>query len=132
MLLDQIYNKLLTDGVINGTTWKCFIGFLPDEQDQCIGLFETGGLPPDKINRETTMPTFQVRVRASKLSYADCRNKWQDVFRSLQDANQTGLSPDPLQKIYLMQAMQTAPIVVFDEKQRPNMTVNFRVIMAAS
>jgi hypothetical protein len=133
-LLDMVFTKLQQDGVFDGTVWKCYKNFIPDDQDQAIALYETGGFPADTLARENESPTFQVAVRAKRFDYTACRNKWQEVFDSLQDAQQdyAGDPSDPLPGIYLMQAMATGPLAMVDEKQRPLLTVNFRVIKERS
>lgn len=124
MLLDIIKTKLTTASVVNGTTWKCFIGFCPDDQDQVISLHLTGGLPQDTHGGENVTETFQLRVRAATLDYATCETKWRAAFNALQDADLSANS------IYLIQALTSGPLEWFDEKDRPNMSVNFRVMRA--
>ncbi len=123
--LDKVRQKLLDVGVANTTTWPCYIGFMPDDQDQCLGLFDSGGLPADTLNRENRHPSFMVLVRAARMDYAVCMAKWQAVYSALQDAAQTGGSPDTLSGVVFIQAMQSHPNAFIDEKQRQNMTANF-------
>jgi hypothetical protein len=127
-LLDDIKAKLSADGVFDGSTWKCYIGFLPDDQDNCIALFETGGEPPDTLARENIRPWFQARVRAGAHEYAAAHSKWQAVYDSLNDAETSGVSPDYLPGYVYIQAIQTGPLVFYDAELRPNMTVNFRAL----
>lgn len=127
-LLEDIRFKLQVDNVFDGSTWKCYLGYMPDEQNQVIGIFESGGLPSNTLNRENTLPSFQVRIRASQQDYVVCRNKWQAVYNSLQDASESNGSPETLVGYYLIQALASAPLVWTDELQRVNMSVNFRVI----
>lgn len=128
-LLTDIRNKLIADSVVEGSTgWKCYVSYLPDDQDKVVGVFATGGLPSDTLGGENELPTFQVRVRGSRQAYTEVETKWYQVFDSLQDARETGVSPDPLEGYYLIHALATAPMPFQDEKMRVNMTVNFRVV----
>lgn len=56
-----------------------FIGDMPDSPDNCIAIFETGGLPAD-IDLPTKKPTIQVLIRNT--SYVTGRNLI-DSLRSL-------------------------------------------------
>jgi len=124
MLLDDIRAKLSAAGVFNGTTWICYSGYLPDDQDQVIALFETPGLPPDTLGRENEQPSFQVRIRGTRLDYATARAKAQAAFDCLQDA-QAGAGL--LTGYAFIQAQHSGPLYWTDDKQRPNFTYNFRV-----
>jgi hypothetical protein len=123
-LLDTIRTRLTDQAVVDGSTWKCFIGYTPDAQDQVVSLNPTGSWHGQETHEgDNVHDTFQVRVRGSKLAYNTCEGKWRDMFDALQDAD---LSASP-NFVYLLQSEQTAPMYYLDEKQRPNMTANFRV-----
>ena len=124
MLLDDIYNYLTAQGYVNGATgWPLYEGYMPDDQDLTVALYETGGYPADTLLRENQRLTFQLRVRGSRRDYVRVRQKWQDLFNALQD------SLDPLlTDIALLQAMHYGPLVFTDDKGRVNMTANFRVM----
>jgi hypothetical protein len=126
-LLETVKEKLEADGVVNGSTWKCFVGFLPDDQDQCISIHLTGGFPQDTHEGENVLMTFQALVRAGDRAHDVCEAKWWDMFNSLQDAD-FGASPVGDATVYLCQAMATGPLTFGDEKQRTCMTANFRVV----
>jgi hypothetical protein len=123
MFLDDVYTYLTNGGYVNGATgWPLYEGYMPDDQDLTVALYETGGYPADTILRENQRITFQLRVRGSRRDYARVRQKWQDLFNALQDANNPALNG-----VALMQAMHYGPLVFTDDKGRVNMTVNFRV-----
>jgi hypothetical protein len=124
-LLDTVRTKLTTDGVVDGSTWKCFIGYAPDDQDQIVQLTPSGGLPQDTLGNETVRDTFQVLVRAGELEYGTCETQWWAMFNSLQDAD-LGASD-----VYYLQALSSAPAFYLDENRRPNMTANFQARRAA-
>lgn len=130
-ILDSVYTYLVANGAngIGTSAWPVYIGFMADDQDQMIGLFETGGMPADTVGRENQRVTFQVRIRAARLDYATCRTMWQTVFNLLQDAQQTATGYLP--GIYYIQAMHYGPMFFNDDDGRSNMTANFRVMMAA-
>jgi hypothetical protein len=125
MLLDDIKAKLISAGVANTTTWRCFVSYAPDSQDQLISLHDTGGYPQETLAGDVNHETFQVRVRAGARDYATARSKWQEVFNALNDA-----SP-PTVGIYLIQAEAAGPLTSYDDAERPNLTVNYRVKRAA-
>ena len=125
-LLDDIRSHLIAQSVANTTTWKCYIGYAPDAEDQLISLEVTGGLPQDTHGGETVTQTFQVRIRAGEKAYTTCEDKWWNMFSALENADISISGSD----IYLMHAFASGPIVYYDSKQRPNMTANFRVVRA--
>jgi len=123
MFLDDVYNYLTSYGYVNGNTgWPLYEGYMPDDQDLTVAIYETGGYPADTLMRENQRITFQLRVRGSRRDYARVRQKWQDLFNALQDADDT-----LLQGVALCQAMHYGPLAFTDDKGRVNMTVNFRV-----
>ena len=135
MLLDNIAAYLIARGVSTGPTdqnWPLFLSFFSDDQDQMLGVFETGGLPADTLGRENERVTFQVRVRAGRLDYPTCRAKWKQIFDLLQDAQQTAGSPPLLPNVYYIQAAHMGPMMFLDDKGRPNATANFHVMQKRS
>lgn len=125
-LLDSVRDYLIAMGA-SGSSWPVFIGYMPDDVDQTIGLFETGGFPADTLGRENEDVTFQVCVRASRQAYAVARAKWQQVFDLLQDAQQTAGSPVLLPGFIFIQARHYGPLAYVDPKSRTNMTSNWNV-----
>ena len=61
-----------------------------------------------------------MRVRAGKLEYAACHDKWWAMFNALQNASITD--------VYQIEAMASGPLGWTDEKNRHNLTANFRVV----
>lgn len=136
MLMDDIQAYLQAHLVDESGRWPVLIGVLPQNQDRGIGLFETGGYPATEINRETETVTFQLLVRANRQEYAVARQKYQDCFDLLQDAQQTGTSPNVfLPGVVFIQALGRGPLQ-FNEKQpgtmaqavqsRPMFSANFK------
>jgi len=126
-ILDDVRQYLTIQGAVS-TFWPCYIGFLPDNSDQAIGLFEYPGLPAETLAREIETVSFQVRVRGARSDYATVRAKWEECFNLLQDAQaSSGSSPSWLPGVVFIQAKQFGPIHLNDEKGRPNFESNFRV-----
>ncbi len=123
--METVRAALVTAGVIDGTDWAGYIGYIPDDQDQVIGLVPTGGFPQDTHGGENGHPTFQVTVRAGRNEYATARAKWLDMYHALHDANLSASN------IWLIQAYTTDPIQMQDGNNRPSFVTNFRVIRAA-
>ncbi len=139
-LLEAIRNKLIADYVANTTTWKCFIGYTPDDQDQVISLTSTGGYPFDTLNECSTLPTFQVNVRSPYLARTNCESKWWEIFNCLKcgpPPYRIPLPGDPPAAwrdlsnygVCLIEPMQTAPLEWLDAKDRVNMSLNYRVVL---
>lgn len=120
-LLTIIRQKLLDDSV-GGSDWPVFIGYTPDDPgvDQIIGLQLSGGTADETMLGENVYETFQLKVRAGRLEFADCESKWREAFDSLHDASISGIS--------LIQALATGPMPWYDEKSRICMSANFRVV----
>lgn len=124
MLLDDIETILVEAGETE-TSWPLYKAHLPDSPDQTISIFETGGYAaPDHYAVENASVSFQVRIRAAYRDYAVARQKWQDVFDVLHGTKRT--SPF---YCYIM-ALNDGPLSFPDEKGRPNLTVNFKVLKA--
>lgn len=127
MLLDDIETYLTAMGAVS-PSWPIRKGILVDDTDQAIAIFETGGYPADTLGRENLNPTFLVQIRGPRLDYLATRNKWQEVFDILQDAQQSAGSPTLLPGYYMVQAMHDSPRSIgTDDKGRPNLVMNFRV-----
>lgn len=122
LLLNDIYNFLAIK-VGNSTGWLTYKGFMPDEQDQCVGIFETPGLPATDMERDNETVAFQIRVRGSRWDYEAVHRKWENIFDALQDSL-------PAPHYYLCQCEQYGPMVFYDPNGRVNMTTGFRVIRA--
>lgn len=133
LLLDEIRTYLIAQGVVGSLIgWPIYEGYLPDDQDQMVGLFETGGYPSDTLGRENLRVTFQTRMRGIRFDYAVARRKCDDILGALQDAKQTSGSPVLLSGFVYIQAMAEAPLFFNDDQGRPNFTLNWRVLRIKS
>lgn len=125
-ILDDVRAYLVAQGAVP-SGWACYEGYIPDDQDHVIALFETGGYPADTLNRENERVTFQVRVRAGRLQYQACKQTWLNIFNAIQDSNIGDAA-----SYYLVQALHYGPAMFSDDRGRTNMTMNFRVIRKRS
>ena len=131
MYLDDVYDYLIAQGVAGGTSgFGCSIGYFSDDQDLMIGIFAVAGYPQDTLGRENIRPNFQTRVRGGELDYATVFAKWQEIFETLQDAQDMPGSPHLLPDVVYIQAMASAPAVFNDARRRPNMTSTWRMMRA--
>jgi hypothetical protein len=127
-IIEEVYDYLTFLGLVNYTSgWDCFVGFMPDDQDQTIGLYETGGFPADTLLRENQRLTFQVHIRGARRDYGKVRNRWQMIFYALQDAD-SQTAPPLLPGVVFIQAMHYGPMTFTEEKGRVAMTMNFRAM----
>lgn len=120
-ILDDI-NTYLTGLSLAGGTYPIYEGYIPDDQDNMMAVFETGGMPPVEIDRPNEIVTFQFRVRTSRLNYAVGRQQWLTCFNALQD------SVLGMPAVYIfVQCMHYGPLFFNDDKGRSNFISNFRV-----
>lgn len=135
MWLEDIRDYLIAQGVAQDASttpnapWPIYIGFIPDDQDQVVGLFTTGGFPADTLLRANRRLTMQLRVRAASRDFATAYAQYQSIFNLLQDANQVAGSPILLPNFVFMQAIQVDPLHFNDEHSRPNLTSNWRIML---
>lgn len=116
---EAIRAKLASAGV-SGAGWPGYIGYVPDDGNQVIGIIPSGGYPQETHAGENLLETLQVIIRSAGYSTTD--TKWLAMFNALQDVD---LSADG---IHLIQAMTTGPGHFLDSKNRHCMTASFRVV----
>jgi hypothetical protein len=119
MMIDDIRTFLMEQGVVT----PIYLGYIPDDDDVLIVIFDTGGMPADTLGRENERRTFQVRNRASRLDYQKAYDDWKNLFDILQDST-------PTPEYAFVQAIHYGPMMFNDDAGRPNMTANFRVMKA--
>lgn len=123
LLLESVRTYLISSGAIS-SGWSCYISAAPDDANQIVVLEFTGGFPQDTHAGENLRPTFQVRVRGDRMNYSTVESKWYDIWKKLHNTSS-------ISGVRMMLAVQTAPIVLHDEKGRLNMLVNFNAVIAA-
>lgn len=126
LLLDIIRDHLAANGVFNGTTWRCFIGYAPDASDQAIVLTLTGGFPQDTLANENLIETFQFVVRSGV--FATCESKWREVYNAVHDADLSGVTGA---NVCLVQCLASGPLQWYDDKKRACLSGNVRVVRTA-
>jgi hypothetical protein len=127
MILDDIVTYLNNLGLVS-TAYPIYEGYIPDDQDQMMAVFETGGMPPTELGignepRPNERVTFQFRVRGTRLNYGITRKQWLACFNALQDSN----LGDP-STYFLIQTKHNGPICFNDDRGRSNFITNFNVM----
>lgn len=126
-LLDDIATALVSAGVgqmtSNGTDWFIYKGYLQEGPDRAICLYETPGPAPEEL-WAIDYPDFQVRVRGKLDDYQAVRAKMQSVFFALHDQNAA------IGAGYVYCFCKESGVIPLgqDEKRRPNIANNYRVM----
>ena len=81
--------KYLQDKSIATLGTDLFLGFTPDQPDNCISLFEYAGFSPD-LHSNVEYPVLQVRVRDE--NYSDAADKIRRVMKCLHGLHEQTLS----------------------------------------
>lgn len=113
-------------GVFAATTgWGIYIGKMPDDPDTCITVYDSGGEPSDP-KWLVDYPYVQVRVRANVAGYLTAEAKIKEVVSELLGLPSQDLNGDR----WVSVTQISAPAFIgYDEKQRPEFTTNFRIII---
>ena len=132
MILDDIHAYLIAQGLVpannyplSTSVFPTTLGYIPDDQDEWIALFETKGGPALTMQREVQARSFQLRVRGSRLNYLPTYKQWQACFNALQDSQ-------PTPAYALVQAVDYGPLFFNDDRGRSNFISNFRVILTSA
>jgi hypothetical protein len=133
-LTSDIAAYLTSQGIIDGTIWKTYAGDpqkVLDAHDRVVVLTILPGEAGDTHDDLTRKPGFKVRVRGRPHKFEDAFTKWQTMYDALHDQH-AAVNADPgvSGTYYLIQSDQSAPRVFPDGKDRPNLTCDFRVVMA--
>ena len=120
-MLSDIGTYLQSQGI--GTLGAdLFLGFMPDQPDNCIALFEYAGSPPD-LHWNGEYPGLQVRVRNK--SYAAARIKIGEAMTALHGLHEQTLSGT---RYLLIKARGSPEILKRDANNRVELFVNFEII----
>ncbi len=120
-LLETVRTALVTSGVASAS-WPCYIGYTPDDVNQVMTLYYSGGFAQDTQLGDNVLPTFQLTIRAGQLDHATCEAKAWAAFNALENQSLSG--------ILLLHAMNSAPAQWNDAENRTNMSFNFRAVIA--
>lgn len=129
MILDDLGDYLSTGG-ITGTIYK---GFMPNDPDDCVAIYETGGQAPVHAMNGSAgqavleRPRVQIVCRSGEYDYSTARTKAQSVF-VLMD----GMPTRTLNGVaYKWAAAVHSPFLMGrDEHKRPLIACNFDVSKA--
>lgn len=120
---------LVTGGVLEASTgWKLKVGKQTSEPDQLVTMYDTGGLPPNP-KWAVDFPTIMAMVRGKPNDYGSAWTKAREVRDSLLGLDSVTIGSDRWVSI-------TCPgdvgFVGYDDAQRPQLSVNFRLIIEPS
>ena len=129
VLLDDIGQALIDAGVVQATSdavdWFLFKGFMEDQPDRTVCLYETGGDAPDE-RLALDRPGFQVKVRGAAADYPAVRAKLQAIFTALH-AQEGDIGGD---YVFVYATHSGAIPMGRDEKRRPSLAQNYIVLKA--
>ncbi len=121
MMLEQIGNYIQAQGVATLEV-DMFLGYMPDQPDSCVALFEYAGAPPD-LHWGGEYPGLQVRVRNT--SYSAARAKIENIGKLLHGAHETVLSGT---RFLLIKATGSPEVLRRDGSNRVEFFINFETI----
>jgi hypothetical protein len=119
------------NGVLTG--WGLSLGQQPNTPDQCVTIYETGGMPPDikrtgSLEKQYDRIGLQVRVRGPlQQDYMTPRNKIQDVFKALHE-NEPPRSLTQKRIVACYAVNSGALPMGLDKKDRMEFVWNFKII----
>ncbi len=114
-MIDNI-TGLLQSGGFGTENVDIFSAAQPDDPDDCVTVYETGGFKPE-LHNSVEYPTFQIIVRGK--IYATARQKVDDIYKALHGNTSIFM---------LIQAMQSPGSLGQDQKKRWEFSVNFKII----
>lgn len=119
-MISDIASYLAENGIgsIGNTIFK---SRLPDIPDNCISIYETGGLAPDRY-LPTADPTFQIIVRNK--TYSAGKSKMDDIVDLLHQKTNSTLVTGGFYFYYIFLMGEPAHIGV-DKKDRDEFSANF-------
>lgn len=100
-----------------------FVSSMPSEPDECVAVYDTGGLPPSALFT-LERPSVQVRVRGPK---GDYRTGWA-LAAAIRDFL-NGMHGEVINSARYISIFATGDIIPLgsDKSERPEFTVNFQV-----
>ena len=120
-MLSDIRDYLQAQGI--GTqAVDLFIGYMPDEPDSVVTLYEYAGSPPD-LHWDGEYPGLQVRTAAS--NYDEGRAKIEQIKNLLHGLHETVLGST---RYLLIKASGNPEVLKRDENNRIVFFVNFEII----
>lgn len=120
-----------TDALRTGAI-PLYLGEAPDSPDACLVLFEYPGEPPvmGYTARLLDLPYVQVMARGAAHEYRETRLAVQRAYDALSRIANTSINGTSYLQLV---AIQSGPeLVGYDEKRRPTLTFNVKVMKALS
>lgn len=118
-LLDDIAIELSNAGL--GTVGiNIFKSYLPDKDIEAIGVFDTGGVQPDKEITDIKSPTFQILIRAN--TYNSGKSTLNSVRSRLHGVHNRTLSGT---YFYFIHAIAEGGHIGRNEKGQDEFSINF-------
>lgn len=122
----QFLNDNSSLGIVLGT--DLFFGRLPDQPDNCVGVFDNPGDPPmltlDKATSNYFYSSVSVRVRDS--DYTTGWQKMWDILTYLHGLGQLNC-PDASAYYGVIKAMNDPQVLYWDRNDRAIFFINFNI-----
>lgn len=131
MLLDDI-STILKAGGTTGDGTEISLGFMPEKPDNCIAIYETGGMGPIRAMRTSPgqpvaeQPRIQVVVRGAAYDYATPRTKINALYKLLEGYGDTTVNG--CRYLWIGAVQSPFPMQRDQAQGRPSMAVNFDVM----
>lgn len=121
---EDVKDMITQSGGVGEFAVNVFISEEPPQPDLCVTIYDTGGYPAD-LAVDIYNPTIQVRVRGAVGGYQAAYQKALAVLTILHGIhNETWNST----RYILIQAMSDILNIGTDDKGRPLLTINFRIM----
>ncbi len=128
----EIVRQLLIDGGLgaeSGNLWVIYVGFLPDEIDNAICVYDTAGTLDGRImSTGEQIEHFGIQIRVRGISYPDTRKKIEDVALFIAAQIRTLVTIDSNDVYLVHNISQRGGIlsigVELTDRKRHNFTVN--------
>lgn len=135
MLVAAVAHHLDSLGLV---TWRpdsaggdCFIEHLPDQPDQAVALFTTGGRPQG-ARLAHDWPTFQIRARGTVADPLGPHARLQEIYSALQCLDNVTLAEgtDHETAVGGITGLQSDPVSIGrDAVERPECTQNYQALI---
>lgn len=100
-----------------------FISVLPDSPDECVGIFDSGGLTPE-VNYTYEYCDLQIRVRGNIFCYKNSYILAKNISSYLHGKTERTINLTR----YILIKMITEPVFLgLDENKRPLFSINFLI-----
>lgn len=136
MVLDDVWDLLASAGGPGvGTTGTMFKGYLPEQPDAAVAIYETGGYAPVRAMTASVgtvvveRPSVQVVARATEYDYQAARTRMANVYAVLEGLPERTINGT---RYLYAQAVQSPFQIHRDLQSRVVMACNFDLWKALS